>query len=202
MTSEILKKLAREIRRGISTEVQVVYLLVGIRKIIERDALDLPALRFHCDWALHPAMDRNKQAQAILRHFDALHAHGREFRVPPGDLQREVLRIATMEAFRAEFEQFSQMYGLPRLRTRLRTRTAGSGWLSFMRRYLSVVSDIPLTVHGFGADAPKHISYVTMTVSFPDELSGKKVHYVSRWAAHSRSGEGVTDFLIGPTVEQ
>ena len=37
MTEEIIRKLTAQLNNGITTEVQVVYLLVGIRKLIERD---------------------------------------------------------------------------------------------------------------------------------------------------------------------
>jgi len=36
-TPDILYKLAKELDGGIETEVQVVYLRAGIRKLIERD---------------------------------------------------------------------------------------------------------------------------------------------------------------------
>jgi hypothetical protein len=39
MTEEICRKLAVEIEKGIATEAQAVYLLAGIRKLIERDDL-------------------------------------------------------------------------------------------------------------------------------------------------------------------
>jgi hypothetical protein len=55
MTKDIIRKLANETEAGITTEAQVVYVLAGIRKIIERDKIgdQYAAPRFHCDWALH-----------------------------------------------------------------------------------------------------------------------------------------------------
>jgi hypothetical protein len=60
MTPDIIRKLTAELDQGITTEVQVVYLLAGIRKIIERDNVGdrYSDLKFHCDWALHSRMDR------------------------------------------------------------------------------------------------------------------------------------------------
>jgi hypothetical protein len=50
-TRDIVSKLAGELDRGIETEVQVVYVLAGIRKLIERDNAKerYPDLKFHCD---------------------------------------------------------------------------------------------------------------------------------------------------------
>ena len=78
-TPEIIRKLKDELDKGIATEVQVVYVLAGIRKVIERDKVEkqYADLRFHCDWALHASMDRTA-AKNILRQFDAAHAFLRE----------------------------------------------------------------------------------------------------------------------------
>ena len=56
MTRDIIQKLKEQIEAGITTEVQVVYLLTGVRKLIERDEVEdeYPKLKFHCDWVLHP----------------------------------------------------------------------------------------------------------------------------------------------------
>jgi hypothetical protein len=72
MTPDIIRKLGGELDTGITTEVQVGYLLAGIRKLIERDKIEdqYAGLKFHCDWALHARMDR-AAARAILKQFDS-----------------------------------------------------------------------------------------------------------------------------------
>jgi hypothetical protein len=40
MTRDIIQKLKEQIEAGITTEVQVVYLLTGVRKLIERDEVE------------------------------------------------------------------------------------------------------------------------------------------------------------------
>ena len=72
MTSEIIRKLGREIRKGITTEAQVVYLIVGIRKLLEqqRVGMQYEYLKFYCDWALHSKLE-GRTAQKILEPFDA-----------------------------------------------------------------------------------------------------------------------------------
>ena len=61
MKEEIIRKLTAQLNEGITTEVQVVYLLVGIRKLIERDEKRerYPVLNFSCDWVLHSKLDRS-----------------------------------------------------------------------------------------------------------------------------------------------
>src|SRR5437763_7300734 len=52
MTSDILKKLKKELVTGITTEAQVVYLLAGVRKLLELQQAkrQYEHLKFHCDW--------------------------------------------------------------------------------------------------------------------------------------------------------
>lgn len=60
MRDEIIEKLRKELNTGITTEPQVVYLMAGIRKLIEHDNLQakFPALNFYCNWVLHTKLER------------------------------------------------------------------------------------------------------------------------------------------------
>jgi hypothetical protein len=96
-TPEIIRKLGEELDKGITTEVQVVYVLAGVRKLIERDRVQdqYPDLRFHCNWVLHSKMHR-KAAKAILKQFDDVHALLREnieLHELPSDLRKKMVRI-------------------------------------------------------------------------------------------------------------
>lgn len=61
-TRDIISKLTKELDAGITTEVQVVYVLAGVRKLIERDGLEdqYKDLRFHVtgcsipEWTARP----------------------------------------------------------------------------------------------------------------------------------------------------
>jgi len=68
--SVILEKLRRELQVGITSESQVVYILVEIRKAIEQagEQMKYCALDFYCSWALHTKMDR-AGAVKILKRF-------------------------------------------------------------------------------------------------------------------------------------
>jgi hypothetical protein len=118
-TVDIISKLTVQLERGIATECQVVYVLTGIRKIIERDNIgnQYSDLRFHCDWALHSRMDR-AAAKEILKKFDAAHTLLRgnvKLSDLPHDLRTEIDRISKMEYFKKQLAQFLTAYHLPPL---------------------------------------------------------------------------------------
>jgi hypothetical protein len=130
-TRDIISKLTGELNKGITTEPQVVYLLVGIRKLIERnDESEYPNLKFHCDWALHSRLDR-AGARAILRKFDAAHVFLKDNKVElgdlPADLRTEIDRISKMQSFEKELTQFLDDYGLPPL-----SQNRVDGWSQFL----------------------------------------------------------------------
>ena len=67
MKNELLEKIRSTITQGTNSEGDVVYLLVLIRKFLNRldeEGIDISVeyghLLFHCDWALHIALDRSK----------------------------------------------------------------------------------------------------------------------------------------------
>src|ERR1700730_1735319 len=113
-TPEIIRKLKDELDKGIATEVQTIYLLAGIRKLIERDKVEdqYADLRFHCDWALHSSMDR-AAAKAILRQFDAVQPLLLDGKKLPSELRSEIDRISKMRSFNKELAKFLAAYGLP-----------------------------------------------------------------------------------------
>jgi hypothetical protein len=161
VTEEIIRKLTAELDAGIETEVQVVYLLVGIRKLMERDDRknDFPSLLFHCDWVVHPQMDR-APARSLLRQFDELQgqwtARDGIARLPEA-LQREIDDITQMRGFRKELNAFLQQYRLPAL-----TPAGPEGWTRFLNLYARVVADIPLVVKPERAGEFRHVERVTV----------------------------------------
>jgi hypothetical protein len=202
-TPEITRKLAEELDKGITTEVQVVYMLAGVRKLIERDNVEdqYPDLRFHCDWVLHSSMDR-AAAKAILRQFDAAHPllrDGMELRKLPAELRGEIDRISNMTSFEEELARFLAVYGLPAL-----TKNHQDGWPHFLHLYTKVIEDIPLTVslpaaarkkakQGLPDNAPKHISHVTVHFRQAQDAlkhpQGEDVLFTVTWRIHDKNGE-------------
>jgi hypothetical protein len=188
-TRDIISKLTTELVAGINTEVQVVYLLAGIRKLIERDEVkdQYPDLNFHCDWALHSHLDRSA-AKAVLLKFDAAHAILRdkqiELRDLPATLRREILRISETKSFKDELSSFLEAYDLPAL-----TKTRLDGWPYFLHLYCRVIEDIPLVVKDTSANGPQNISQVVVHVDAANQdLEGETLFQV-RWTLHDKNGQ-------------
>jgi hypothetical protein len=160
-TRDILTKLTEQLEMGITSEVQVVYLLAGVRKLMERDAIGgLPNLKFHCDWALHSRMDR-AGAKSILRQLDAVYLLLRnkvEFKMLPWELRSEIDRIFKMSYFERELSKFLDANELPQP-----TKHRSDGWSYFLNLYARVIEDIPLIVSlPNSEERPTNISHVTV----------------------------------------
>src|ERR1700694_3443864 len=139
MTGEIIRKLTNELNKAITTEPQVVYLMSGIRKLIERDELgeEYRALKFHCDWVLHSKLE-GPSAKQLLHLFDKAESLKREKGIPfeklPRDLQREIGHVSKLEHFETEMISFLERYNLPQL-----TVARTDGWPYFLHLYTQVI---------------------------------------------------------------
>jgi len=98
-THDIIWKLTQELNGGITSEPQVVYLLAGIRKLMEHDQIEdkFVNLKFHCDWTLHSRLSGEAEHQ-ILRLFDAAYPvlKGMKNKLQdelPEDLRKNIDRI-------------------------------------------------------------------------------------------------------------
>src|ERR1700688_2050020 len=100
---DIIKKLEVLLGAGITTETQVVYLMVAIRKLLEQQQAkkQYEYLTFHCDWALHSKLE-GAMAQKVLKLFDAVnlqHRTGGKLGTLPPEQEGEIHRISKMEYF-------------------------------------------------------------------------------------------------------
>src|SRR5579872_1229998 len=104
----IVDKLKTELEKGITSEVQLVYVLVEVRKLLEithrKD--QYPALLFHCDWILHSHMDR-PGALRVLQRFDEFCGYyfGDKSTVDV-NFDKELSDTLGVVRFREEFEDF------------------------------------------------------------------------------------------------
>lgn len=196
MTEEIIRKLTAGLNAGVETEVQVVYLLVGIRKLMERDdrKTDFPSLLFHCDWVVHPQMDR-APARNLLRQFDELQgqwtARDGIARLPEA-LQREIDDITQMRGFRTELNAFLEQYGLPAL-----TPSGSKGWTRFLHLYARVVADIPLVVVPERAGEFRHVERVTVKFDHDNAPSeNDEPSFRVSWKIEQRGGSQDGFYII------
>ena len=181
-TPDIIKKLKKELERGIASEARAVYLLTEVRKLIERDKAKsaYPNLKFHCDWVLHAKLT-GPAAQEILRQFDTAHPLLRDQKLKLHDLPRmlrsEIKRISEMRSFREELDELLADYGLPPLKR---------GWTHFLHLYAKIVEDIPLEVTGNNA---QHISKVVVHFAkAKKKLNGETIYRV-KWSIHDKNGQ-------------
>lgn len=187
MTPHVVGKLQSEIKKGLKEEAQVVYLLAGIRKIIEREnkASKFDYLNFHCDWVLHSKLDR-WFAQKVLNQFDSVHisqikSGGRD------PLSRTIDNILNMEQFREQMSGFLKSHSLADF------SQDGDTWAKFLYLYSRVIEDIPLVI------SPKNsasIQQITISVKISDQpVNDHKVYKIS-WHITGKDGSSGEVFVI------
>ncbi len=71
--NQIESKLEAELKKKIKSELQVVYILSRIRKLLEIENLKgkYPVLNFYCNWSLHSEITKTdgKKINTILKEF-------------------------------------------------------------------------------------------------------------------------------------
>jgi len=71
MTDELLRKLQELLKRRITNEKQVVYLMVELRKLMDREKYKDPVLRTFSNWVVHTDLTYPQEGSAfILKEFD------------------------------------------------------------------------------------------------------------------------------------
>ena len=149
MEDELRQKINRELAEPITSERQVVYLLVEIRKLMDR--LDqtagraapdpkFRALRFLCNWIAHTDLSSGWAQEPLAlfeKHADDLLADNST----PAALA-EINSILGMERVRNEMCQFFRESKLNRNSLPFNVRQ----WGTFLRHYVAVVSECPLVI--------------------------------------------------------
>lgn len=100
---EILDKLSGELRKEITSELQVVYILSKIRKFLEWENKqgEYKTLNFYCNWVLHSKIDRAEPVSKILTEFI--------------ENEEQRYRFLLHEEFIGELYKFLTKYELPLL---------------------------------------------------------------------------------------
>jgi hypothetical protein len=194
MQQDIIRKLEAELRSGITTEVQVVYLMAAIRKLLEQQQAKkkYQYLNFHCDWTLHSKLE-GPAAQQILRQFELANARlkeGAELHDLPMVLRREIERISQMKSFKGELYQFLQINGLPSL-----DENRSDGWVHFLHLYAKVVEDCPLVITG-KAGKSADIANVTLHMRMAKQPVENEVLFEVTWTVLDKNGSAGEIFVI------
>lgn len=140
MKNEIARKIQREIDVGISSEAQVVYVLAGLRKIIEQseNSKGFGRLKFYCDWALHSRMS-GPPAQDVVKILESIYNHMVDKKSVPD--RSEAMLLTKFELLKEEVSNFLQQLHLTDF------TKAVNDWMVFIFLYSRVVQDCPLVMH-------------------------------------------------------
>lgn len=96
---ELLEKLSKVLEQDITSEVQMVYILTRIRKVLELQKIksNYPILNFFCNWALHPEISDTNPISEFLQKII-------ENKIDADEFRKFDLFFKELEGF---FEQFS-----------------------------------------------------------------------------------------------
>src|SRR5208282_250691 len=128
MKDELIRKIQDVLDRRITNEMQVVYLLVELRKLMDRDNYKDPVLRTFSNWVVHTSLgNRAEGSTFILSEFDRFMAelYERQKLLPHhGHISLGTFREALNRCFerfglsakfvknRAEWKKFGTLYCL------------------------------------------------------------------------------------------
>jgi hypothetical protein len=201
--ADIIRKLEAELGRGITTQAQALYLMAGIRRLLEQQQAkkQYEYLTFHCDWALHAKLG-GPTAQKILKLFEAAHKQLKtavELRDLPSELRTEIERISKMKLFEQELYQFLQTNGLPGLGT-----NRSDGWVHFLHLYAQVVEDCSLVTTEELKSAG--IESVTLHVELAKQPVEGDLRFKVTWTVLDKNGPSsdifvINSFSLKPGVE-
>lgn len=199
--SAIIAKLKTLLANGITSEAEALYLIVEIRKLLEQEQAkkQYEYLTFHCDWALHAALE-GTTAQKILKQFEAAVLHlksGIELYQLPPSLRMEIEGISMMRFFEIEFERFLKSNRLSSLEA-----TRSDGWIHFVHLYGKIVEDCPLVMTAKNKSAS--IATVTLKLELaklPEQLHGMEglegeTFFKVRWIIEDKSGASGEIFIL------
>lgn len=163
MMDAIKEKLRRAFADGLDTEMQVVYVLVEIRKYLEQNA-ELrkrhPALNFYCCWAVHSEATGHG-ADRILQRFDRLYPLMKSGLT--AEQRAEIFRTLTLRKLKEELIHFLDALGVGSS-----IKTSPTDWLKFLRAYAAITEDCPFVLSGNSTVALRHIDNIQVeTVPLP-----------------------------------
>ena len=135
MKEKLLKKIQDVLDRQVSTEMQVVYLMVELRKLMDREKYKDPVLRTLCNWVVHTSLEKRAEgSQLVLTEIDnqMVRVFERNESVPS-------FEHLSFCAFRATLGQCFDSFGLS-----AKFIQDKSKYERFVGLYSSIVSECPI----------------------------------------------------------
>jgi hypothetical protein len=147
---DIASKLTDHLNKPVDCEPGVVYLLAGVRKLLERDDKihSNGALWMYCHWALHVDLTRPSATRSFLERIDRFVTNNIAYLTPRGSwtvleehhLFREFVFLST---FRKQLRDFLAGYGMP-----THICDVDERWYAFLEVYCGVIEDGTLSAKG------------------------------------------------------
>lgn len=165
MRDAIKDKLNSILQRAPSSESEVVYVFVEIRKFLERggDALEkqFATLKFFCDWIAHVELTLGGAKNALARLDPEIGTTG-PFDPTKVTPTSQFYRLMSLEPLLEEAKRFCSDYGFP-------TQWALNplAWRECMRSYGRVIEDCPLAITR-NKHAKRYIKRLTLQVAKED----------------------------------
>jgi hypothetical protein len=135
MKDELLRKVQRLLDRRISNETQVVYLLVELRKLMDRDGYTDPILRTFSNWVVHTSLENRADGSTlILSEFDRLMGAADE-----DNKNLFYIEHISLGTFREALVQCFEHFGLS-----AKFVANAPEWKKFGELYCLIVSECPI----------------------------------------------------------
>ena len=153
MRDELCSKIQRVLDKRIRNEMQVVYLLVELRKLMDREHYKDPVLRTFSNWIVHTSIENKADGSTlILKQFDSLFEDLHERQLIIRD--KEHMSLGSFrEALTRCFEHFGLSAIFVKDLKELKT---------FFTLYCAIVSECPL-VFTASKERLKYISKAELT---------------------------------------
>jgi hypothetical protein len=169
MKDDIAKKLRAHLAQPVDTECGVVYLLAGVRKILEQDRPDPKpfALWMYCHWALHVNLSNTNTTKHFLEQIDTYISHTVADLTPTGSLtiqdeDRLFREFVYLDGFRDQLREFLTSYDLPTA-----VCTGDKQWFAFIAAYAKIIEDGELSCNAKKGNGVTVIEKVTFKVGNP-----------------------------------
>jgi hypothetical protein len=160
MKDELLRKIQQVLDRQITNEKQVVYLMVELRKLIDRGGYQDSVLRTFCNWVVHTSLsDKRGGSTFILGEFDHYFTELFERKKKSTHLEH-----ISLGAFRTALARCFEHFGLS-----AKFVNNLADWNKFSKLYCSIVVACPITFKASKTDL-KYIKQVELTGISPGIL--------------------------------
>ncbi len=160
----IVDKLRLELMEPITTERQVVYILVETRKVLELQKWPgYGSLRFLCDWAVHVSL-KGRHAKNTLSYLkESLRPLFKDGSL----IDEHIDRTQNILGFIAARDEFLVLIRHLRINSECRHVFGPAWWAAFLRQYLRVIQDCPMELTGkeLGIDSLESASVKGLEVS-------------------------------------